>query len=90
MPFPDFTAFLECINSLCKSELPQKNPMFRILLGTRTNLDQALAEASSRIAEIGRRTGSTAFRSLKRDGVSTTRLYDLRPLNEIAKHKENP
>ena len=53
-----------------------QNQLFKALLGSRRNLDQALGEASNRIAEIGRRNTSNSFRSVKKDGASVTRLYD--------------
>ncbi|MGU3628014.1 hypothetical protein [Comamonas sp. C24C] len=57
--------------------------LFRVLLGSQKNLDEVLREASSEITKIGRRNTTVVRRVIKRDGVSSTKLYDL-PLKKSA------
>jgi len=57
---------------------PAQSRLFEALLGGRPSLDAALSEASARIAEIGRRK-PRRIRSVTRDGVTVTQLYDYAP-----------
>lgn len=54
-----------------------KISLYRALMGTQQTLDEALNEASKNIAEIGGRNTTVIRRAVRRDGVSSTKLYDL-------------
>lgn len=55
-----------------------KSPLYLALMGTQRSLDDVLNEASQRIAEIGRSHTTVVRRAVRRDGVSETKLYDLK------------
>jgi hypothetical protein len=50
--------------------------LFEELLGNRCDLNQVLGEASKEIAKISRRKTKLSFRSVRKDGVRVTKLYN--------------
>ncbi|ALM81601.1 hypothetical protein [Bordetella sp. N] len=57
---------------------------YEALLGPERTLDDALNQASERIAEIGARNSVTVNHVTRRDGVASTKLYDVGTLVERA------
>jgi hypothetical protein len=57
--------------------LEAKAALYQALLGSQKSLDEALNEASQNIADIGRNNTIIVRRAVRRDGVSSTKLYDL-------------
>jgi len=50
---------------------------YEALLGPDRTLDEALSEASKRIGEIGARNSVTVNLVTRRDGVASTKLYEV-------------
>jgi hypothetical protein len=57
--------------------LEAKAALYQALLGSQKSLDEALNEASQNIADIGWNNTIFVRRAVRRDGVSSTKLYDL-------------
>ena len=65
----------------------KQDSLFQTLLGTRVSLDVVLNQASQRIADIDHRKTFNSFHSVKKDGVSVTRLYDYKNLAPVSGEK---
>lgn len=58
---------------------------FQVLLGNRQNVQEALDAASQEIARIGEENKTVSFRTVRRGGASSTKLYDFRAPRELRK-----
>lgn len=58
---------------------------FQVLLGKRQNVQEALDAASQEIAQIGEQNKTVAFKTVRRGGASSTKLYDFRAPRERSK-----
>jgi len=51
--------------------------LYAALMGKQKTVDEALTEASKRIAAIGRRNTAIVRRTVRKNGMSSTKLYDV-------------
>jgi hypothetical protein len=56
----------------------RRRALYQSLLGSSATVEDAIADASRRIAEIGRRNTTVVRHVVRRHGVSTMKLYDLK------------
>lgn len=67
--------------------MAQQNSLsfFQVLLGKRQNVQEALDAASQEIARIGEENRTVTFRTVRRSGASSTKLYEFRAPREHQK-----